>query len=110
VKDLEPLVRAALDSFKAKLVDELGARVRRLALYGSVARGTARWDSDVDVLVLLDTHTWRDERRILDLAADELPARGVLLSPTVMSEAEYRDLQRRERRLPADIERDGVPL
>jgi predicted nucleotidyltransferase len=110
VVELAPAVQEALASFKGKLAAEFGPRVRRLVLFGSVARGTARWDSDVDILVLLDRVERQDERRVIDLAADELPARCVLISPTVMSEDRYAELKARERRLPDDVEREGVPL
>lgn len=100
----------ALASFKANLVAELGGRLRRLVLFGSVARDESRWDSDVDLLVLLDTCSRDEECRILDLAADELTARGVLISPTVMSERAFEELARRERRLPRDIAREGIVL
>jgi tRNA nucleotidyltransferase (CCA-adding enzyme) len=44
------------------LVDELARRpeVLGLALFGSVARGDARPDSDVDVFVLVKEGMWRD--------------------------------------------------
>jgi predicted nucleotidyltransferase len=110
VKSIEPSIAAALASFKANVEAEFGSRVRRMVLFGSAARGQARWDSDVDVLVLLDQVSWREEGRIIDLAADELPARGVLLSPTVMSVAAYAELERRERRLPRDVALEGIVL
>jgi predicted nucleotidyltransferase len=107
---LPPRITDALASFKANLVAELGGRLRRLVLFGSVARDESRWDSDVDLLVLLDTCRRDEECRILDLAADELTARGVLISPTVMSESAFEELERRERRLPRDIAREGIVL
>ena len=65
---LPPDLVAALESFKAKVSAEFGPRLKRLVLFGSVARGRARWDSDVDVLVLLDRVDWREAGRIVDLA------------------------------------------
>lgn len=89
---------------------ELGQRVKRLVLFGSVARGEARWDSDVDVLVLLDRVDWRERKRIIDLAADELTNRDVLLSPVILSEQDFAQLEARERLLPREIAREGIPL
>ena len=45
-------VIAALREHKPVLVQRFG--VRQLALFGSMARGTARPDSDIDVLVAFD--------------------------------------------------------
>lgn len=43
-----------LDVFVERLRQGLGARLVSLVLYGSVARGTARPDSDVDLLVVIE--------------------------------------------------------
>jgi predicted nucleotidyltransferase len=50
---LPPHVRAALAEAKARLVALYGDRLDRVVLYGSYARGDAREDSDVDLLVVL---------------------------------------------------------
>jgi len=39
---------------RERLVEYYGERFRGLVLYGSMARGTAHADSDIDLLVLLD--------------------------------------------------------
>ncbi|MDT7857486.1 nucleotidyltransferase domain-containing protein [Rubrivirga sp. S365] len=48
-----PRVRAAIADAKARLEALYGDRLDRLVLYGSRARGDARPDSDVDLLVVL---------------------------------------------------------
>lgn len=47
-------VCAALDELKGELQRLYGPRLAGLYLYGSYARGTARPDSDIDVLVVLE--------------------------------------------------------
>lgn len=79
-------------------------------LYGSLARGTARPDSDVDVLVLLQTVNHWSKRAIIDLAYDEYLATGVEISPLVMSVAEYEHQKKIGIPLIAEIERDMVQL
>lgn len=46
--------RIAADQACVALVDRFGAELRALVLFGSVARGGERPDSDVDLFVLLD--------------------------------------------------------
>ena len=43
-----------LEAIHAALAEAFGPRLRGVILFGSEARGTARSDSDIDVLVLLD--------------------------------------------------------
>ncbi len=107
---LPPPVAAALESYRRRLGERFGERVRRLVLFGSMARGEARWDSDVDVLVVLDRVDWRDAADASDLAADELVERGVLLSATVISEERLEQLRQQERRLALDVAAEGIPL
>lgn len=49
-RDYEPL----LNAFVICLRNRLGAQLISVVLYGSVARGSARPDSDVDLLVVID--------------------------------------------------------
>jgi hypothetical protein len=75
-----------------------------------MARGEARWDSDVDALLVLDHVERRDPATAANLAADELTARSVLISPTVPSERRLEELERRERGLALEIASEGVSL
>lgn len=50
----------AFEAFADRLTDECGAEIERIILYGSVVRGEARADSDVDVLIVVEDETARD--------------------------------------------------
>lgn len=89
-----------------------GARVQELTLFGSRARGDAREDSDVDVLVVVDELSEPERGEVFGLAwsagmgGDEY----VVLAPIPYSTAQARELRRREKRLMREIAEHGVPL
>ncbi len=108
---LPTLVAQTLDAFVRGVRERFGERVADIRLFGSYARGEARDDSDVDCLVLLDCVVPEDDRAITDLAADLIwQIGGVVVSPLVMSAAEFETWKARERRTPLEIEREGIHL
>ena len=89
----------------------LAPAVLDIRLFGSYARGEAREDSDVDVLVLLGQAAREDELAISNVAADLVwQLHGVVISPLVLSTEEFERWRARERRVALEINREGVPL
>ena len=106
----EPVARA-LDDLRVALRALFGARLKRLVLFGSYARGTVHEDSDVDVLVVVDPALEGDGHRAADAATEIMVRRPeVVLSPLVMSVAQLDELRARERRFARDIDMEGIPL
>ena len=109
---LPPVIVEALGAFHASLERRFGARVREVTLFGSVARGEATEESDVDVLVVIDDVDATERSAVYDLAYDA-GARGdelVVVSPLVWTTTQAADIRARERRITREIARDGVPL
>jgi len=50
---LTAVEKAALDEYHTRLVPQFPKQVLRLVLFGSKARGDAKSDSDIDVLVIV---------------------------------------------------------
>ncbi len=110
MQGLPPGHREALLAYAARLRARFGARVRFVRLFGSWARGGAHEDSDIDVAVVIEGLTREEWREAVGLAAESTIAGGEPLSPFVVSGEHFDELNRRERRIAADIQRDGVPL
>ena len=51
-QDINAIFRTAAEEFAARVGASLGDQVDSIVLYGSTARGEARSDSDVDILVI----------------------------------------------------------
>jgi predicted nucleotidyltransferase len=107
------LVRPRLlaSAFAKRMRAQFGERVGRIRLYGSAARGDWTRDSDVDVLVTLDSVTREDEDRIVSEAFRMgVMSEGILLQPVFMDERRFSELLDRERAFAIEVEQQGIPL
>lgn len=108
---LPALVDETLRAYVSGLRRRFGQRLVSVRLFGSYARGDATGDSDVDCLVLLDRVDRSDDCAITDLAADLVwQIGGVVISPLIMSAADFETWKATERRTPLEIEREGLLL
>ncbi|MEK6607388.1 MAG: nucleotidyltransferase domain-containing protein [Myxococcota bacterium] len=103
---MEAIAKARL--FVAGLDRRLGDRLRAVVLFGSQARGEARPDSDVDLLILLRDAPPYFERCFLagDVAREVDADFSSRLSPLLYDEREARDT----RPIFYDIAVDGIVL
>jgi predicted nucleotidyltransferase len=104
------VVDQALQKFASLVRGKFGARLRELTLFGSRARGTARPDSDVDILVVVDDLASSEARDLGYLAGDLLTEFDVLIVPFVVSTARMSLLRASQRLIATEIARDGVAL
>ena len=80
--DRFPLVtREALQAFIQRLVE--GFAPEKVILFGSLARGEARWDSDADILVVMPFEGSSLERRLemLEVCNPSFPVDLLLCRP-----------------------------
>lgn len=98
-----------MEAFQQRLLGHYGSRLVGLTLFGSHARGEAGPDSDIDILVVLDSIDSHAERVWPMELSGELDG-PLLLSPIVLSRAELDFLRAREDMLAQNIDREGVSL
>lgn len=80
-------------------------------LFGSEARGEARPDSDVDVLILLDKNeiTLEEEEKITSPLYDMEFEKGIIISPIVMTRKRWEEAKR-QTLFYYNVLKDGVLL
>lgn len=102
----------SLQEFATRVRSTLGAKLVDLRLFGSLARGDAHPDSDIDVLVVVqpDQDRKRLARLVVDIAFDVNLAHGVYLSPRVVTQEILNHPVWRETQFLRALAREGIPI
>lgn len=107
---LHPEEREWLDQFREMLATRFAGVVVNMVLYGSKARGDAREDSDIDILLVVGDAAARLKRPLRQLAHELAATSYALPSIVAYTEAEWAQLGRLGSPFRAAVERDGVPV
>ena len=94
--------------FRAALAELYGARLERIVLFGSRARGHARKDSDYDVAVFVKGlgDRWQEVDRIVPVVTDITDNTGRVIHAMPYRAGAYED----RTSLMREIRREGIDL
>ncbi|RXE55936.1 nucleotidyltransferase [Methanoculleus taiwanensis] len=81
-------IRPVVHIFAAKAREACGDAIEEILLFGSVARGDDRPDSDIDILVITRNEDFRLRELLTGLAFDLMVETGEYLSVKVLSRAD----------------------
>jgi len=79
----------AIDEFVKRATLAHGDQIKDITLFGSVARGTPRFDSDIDLLVIIEKEDFMMRRELIGLAFDILLETGGDLSVKVLASQDF---------------------
>lgn len=100
----------AVKAFVQRLLVEFGQEVTDVRLFGSKARGEARLDSDLDILVLVARPDYTLKHAILWLAAEVSLAHDALLSPRVIPPAAWQKMAQADTLFYRTVCTESIPL
>jgi hypothetical protein len=106
---MNALERGILNNFKQRVA----ARVPldRMILFGSRARGDADPDSDMDVLVVLDSPVdWPTRKIVSECAWEASVDRGIVLVPVTVWKKEWEEGPESSSLLAIAVDRDGITV
>lgn len=83
--------RRAFEEFAEEAQDELGESLKKLILYGSVARGEETETSDVDVFAVVETG--EQKKRLQKMGARIGVEHGLMMSTIVKTKEEYKEIE-----------------
>lgn len=103
-------IRNAILEFCTKIKTLLKENIVEIKLFGSVAKGTATPESDIDILIILKQADNITEEIILDAVVDTNLKYDVVISATTLTEEDYTYPPFKQTLFYKHIQKEGLPL
>ena len=105
-------VKSTLNRLKKKILSEVPGQVERIVVYGSHARGEARADSDLDILVIVKDKSKLLENQIRDIAYAIMWEQNFspLISVEILGKDSFDKLGKLGSSFHRKIQNEGIPL
>jgi predicted nucleotidyltransferase len=102
--------KAALSDFVARLREKYADEIVLVVLFGSKVRGDFDEESDLDVLVVIESDGWRFHRDISFVGSRVSLDYNVNVSPKALTQTHYRNLQELRTPFFESVQAEGVEL
>ncbi|MEK6791717.1 MAG: nucleotidyltransferase domain-containing protein [Deltaproteobacteria bacterium] len=102
--------RKGVSLFHEKVRALLGNVLVEASIFGSKVRGDFDEESDVDILLVIDSDDWRVRDAITNIAADINIEYGCNISPVIYSRREHEKNRYFGTLFIQEVEKEGIPL
>lgn len=99
-----------LKEFKDLLLRSFPDEILDIRVFGSRARGQATSESDLDVLIVTRHEDYHLSDRIIDVACDLLLKHHIYISPKVISQRHYDQLEAMDSDFLCQVKQEGILL
>lgn len=106
---LSQIENSIIDRFKSLLASN-GIAYREMFAFGSRARGDANPDSDLDVLLIMDSYTRAERETVSDCAWEARAKTGIYVQTVVMTRAEFEDSPSRSSLFVLAVREEGIAV
>jgi len=100
----------AIQIFLTQLRNLFEDAINNIILYGSKARGDAFVDSDIDLLIVMESDDWKVRNQVSDIASRISLEFDILISPHVVSRNNWQRMLQAPLSFYENIFREGIPL
>jgi len=102
--------RAAIQEYLARIRALFPGRILSATLFGSKARGDANPESDVDLLLVVDSESWKFRSELWRVASDVSLEYNTVISVRVFAQNRWAETRRLRLPLYRAVAAEGVPL
>jgi uncharacterized protein len=86
---IQKTYQTIIDTFVNQIIQTWGDQIERVILFGSVARGQATGESDIDLLIVIKFEDYVLRRQLIGYAYDMFLKTGYMLSVKALSVQDY---------------------
>jgi len=106
--EMEEKHQEVIDEFAQKALRKYKDKIDSIILFGSVARGEAKEDSDIDILVVVVGDRFKMRRELSGIVLDMLLETGKYISVKTLSMEDFKFLREVKSSFLSNVIKEGV--